>query len=395
MKTSSLASLMALNTITQAQTDAISMPIRLLYGPLNKVTTSVMVGSGNEEIGQSIEVVVDYGSADFWVFGPNATINYGSQYLGFEPGACNTSPSYYYHLDNATLQNFTQSYFYGGNSKILDATHSVNDTLYFSSSPAIPNIEIALISSGVVRQYVPDGEPCPELSYDYGIMGLCPSTSGDNGPNLKTNLLNQGRISASVASMYFSPPPADAPMAYNFTGTLLLGALPPADSYSGELIPVPITTPVGGSGYYVSQPIISHANTSIPADYPTETCLVDSGSLSLTLPYTYDNTAFFNSTGFQNYEYDIVYPSNCEDLPRDLTLDFEFAGSGNASVSVSVPYMYLARGSSGPGGVTLEGMCVMSVALGSACTFGAPWFLGASVGVDDGEKVVWIAQGVL
>lgn len=67
MKTSPLASLVALNTITHAQTDAISMPIRLLYGSLNKVTTPVMVGSGNEEIGQSIDVVVDYGSADFWV----------------------------------------------------------------------------------------------------------------------------------------------------------------------------------------------------------------------------------------------------------------------------------------------------------------------------------------
>ncbi|KAF5872272.1 putative pepsin b-like protein [Botrytis fragariae] len=394
MKTASLASLVALNTITHAQTDAISMPIRILYGPLSKVTTPVLVGSGNEEIGQSIEVVVDYGSADFWVFAPNATVNYGSQYLGFT-GACNTSPSYYYHLDNVTLANFTGSYSYGGNSKILEATHSVNDTLYFSSSPAIPNIEIALVSSGIVRQYVPDGQPCPELSYDYGIMGLCPSTSNDNGPNLKTNLLNQGRISASVASMYFSPPPADASITYNFTGTLLLGALPPADSYTGELIPVPITTPVDGSGYYVSQPVISHANTSIPTDYPTETCLVDSGSLSLTLPYASNNTAFFASTGFQDYENIIVYPSNCEDIPRDLKLDFEFAGSGNASVSVSVPYRYLARGSSGPGGVTPEGMCVMSVAMGSGCTFGAPWFLGASVGADDGEKVVWMAQGVL
>ncbi|KAF7945667.1 uncharacterized protein EAE97_004705 [Botrytis byssoidea] len=394
MKTSSLASLMALNTITHAQTDTISMPIRLLYGPLSKVTTPVFVGSGNEEIGQSIEVVVDYGSEDFWVFAPNATVNYGSQYLGFT-GACNTSPAYYYHPDNVTLSSFTESYSYGGNSKILEATHSVNDTLYFSSSPAIPNVEIALISSGIVRQYVADGEPCPTLSYDYGIMGLCPSTPYDNGPNLKTNLLNQGRISASVASMYFSPPPADASVTTNFTGTLLLGALPPADSYSGELIPVPITTPAGGSGYYISQPIISHANTSIPTDYPTETCLVDSGSLALTLPYTYNSTSFFTSTGFQDYENVIVYPSNCEDIPRDLTLDFEFAGKGNASVSVRVPYWYLARGSSGPGGVTPEGMCVMSVETGNGCTFGAPWFLGASVAADDGEGVVWIAQGVL
>ncbi|KAF7947500.1 hypothetical protein EAE96_008587 [Botrytis aclada] len=394
MKTSSLASLMALNTITHAQTDAISMPIRLSYGELSKVTTSVLVGSGNEEIGQSIEVVVDYGSADFWVFAPNATVNYGSQYLGFT-GACNTSPAYYYHPDNATLSNFTGSYSYGGNSKILEANHSVNDTLYFSSGPSIPNIEIALVSSGVVRQYVADGEPCPELSYDYGIMGLCPSTSSNNGPNLKTNLLNQGRISASIASMYFAPPPADAPMNYNFTGTLLLGAVPPADSYSGELVPVPITTPAGGSGYYVSQPVISHANTSIPTDYPTETCLVDSGSLSLTLPYADSNTAFFASTGLESSGYDLVYPSNCEDIPRDLTLDFEFAGTGNASVSVSVPYRYLARGASGSGGVTPEGMCLLSVTMGSGCTLGAPWFLGASVGADDGEEVVWIAQGVL
>lgn len=66
--TTSVASLLALNNLVPVDaSDVISMPIRYLYGELNKITTSVMVGQGNEEIGQSIEVVVDYGSSDFWV----------------------------------------------------------------------------------------------------------------------------------------------------------------------------------------------------------------------------------------------------------------------------------------------------------------------------------------
>ncbi|KAF7860399.1 hypothetical protein EAF04_008525 [Stromatinia cepivora] len=402
MKIPPLTSLLALNDIQIAQalegqaSGGISMPIRLLYGDLSKVTTSVMVGSGNKDIGQSIEVVVDYGSSDFWVFGPNATLNYGSQYLGF-PGPCNTTPQYYYHTDNSKISNFTGSYSYGGNSKILDADKIVNDTLFFPSSlpgPSIPNIEIALISSGTVRQYVAEGSPCPALFYDYGIMGLASTVGRGSGPNIKTNLLNQGRIPSSIVSMYFSPPPADSSVSYDYTGTLLFGSLPPPSSYTGKSISVPITTAAGSSGYYISQPTIAHENTSIVSDYPDETCFVDSGSLQLSLPYSSDNKEFFEKTGLSNYQDYVVYPSKCEDIPRDLTLDFTF-GSATTSTTVKLPYRYLARGAQGPGSVSLEGMCVLSISLGSRCTFGAPWFLGTSVGVDDDKRVVWIAQGKL
>ncbi|KAJ8067747.1 hypothetical protein OCU04_003351 [Sclerotinia nivalis] len=402
MKIPALTSLLALNDVQIAQalegqaSQVVSMPIRLLHGDLSKVTTSVMVGSGNEKIGQSIEVVVDYGSSGFWVFGPNATLNYGSQYLGF-PGACNTTPQYYYHTDNSKISNFSGAYSYGGNSKILDATKVVNDTLFFPSSlpgPSIPNIEVALISSGTVRQYVPDGEACPELYYDYGIMGLATPVEGEPGPNVKTNLLEQGRISSSIVSMYFGPPPADSSISYNYTGTLLFGSLPPSSSYTGKSISVPIVTPAGAGEYYVTQPTIARGNTSIVADYPDETCLVDSGSLQLSLPYSSDNTEFFQTTGLSNYQGDVVYPSECEDIPRDLTLDFTF-GNATTSTTVKLPYRYLARGAEGPGGVTLQGMCVLSISLGGQCTFGAPWFLGTSVGVDDDNRVVWIAQGKL
>ncbi|EDN92409.1 hypothetical protein SS1G_08272 [Sclerotinia sclerotiorum 1980 UF-70] len=244
MKIPAVTSLLALNDVQIAQasegqsSNVVSMPIHLLYGGLNKVTTSVMVGSGNEKIGQSIEVVVDYGSSGFWIFGPNATVNYGSQYLGF-PGACNTTPQFYYHSDDSKVFNFSGSYAYGGNSKILDADKAVNDTLYFPSSlpgASIPNIEVALVSSGTVRQYVPDGDPCPELSYDYGIMGLATPAGFDSGPNIKTELLNQGRISSSIVSMYFDSAPADSSISYNYTGTVLFGSLPPSSSYTGTPI---------------------------------------------------------------------------------------------------------------------------------------------------------------
>ncbi|KAA8570680.1 hypothetical protein EYC84_000078 [Monilinia fructicola] len=336
-----------------------------------------MVGQGNEEIGQSIEVVVDYGSSDFWVFGPNATVNYGSQFLGFS-GACNTTPDIYYHPDNASISNFTGSYSYGGNSKILQANQVVNDTLFFPSylpGAPIPNIQVALVNYGEVRQYVPDGTPCPAISYDLGIMGLAPSDVSDTtGPNLKANLLAQNRITKPQASMFFSPPAANAPITSNRTGTLLLGALPPADSYTGDLVPVPLVIiSEGVTGYYIAQPAVSHANASIPSDAPPTTCLIDSGSLAVTLPFGQNSTDFLARTGLQDDDYDIVYPSDCEDIPADLTLDFEIASAANGtepkSVKVKVPYRDLARGSEGPGGVMPVGKCVLSLSLGDSCVF--------------------------
>ena len=62
-----LASLLALNGVVEAA-GVIPMPIRFLYGELNKITTPVIIGS--EANGESIEVVVDFGSSDFWVYLP-------------------------------------------------------------------------------------------------------------------------------------------------------------------------------------------------------------------------------------------------------------------------------------------------------------------------------------
>ncbi|KAM3076196.1 hypothetical protein ACMFMG_006294 [Clarireedia jacksonii] len=382
-----------------AAAGVISMPIRFLYGALNKITTPLAAGSNAN--GSTIEVVVDFGSSDFWVFGPNATINYGSPFLGFT-GQCNTSPSTYYHLDGHPISNFSASYAYGGNSKILTANTIVNDTLSFPSSlpaPSIPGIEIALVNHASVRQYVPTNESCPALSYDLGIMGLAPQAgNGDHGPNIKSDLRAQGRIPASIASMYFLPAPANASIEYIFQGEVLFGGLPPKESYEGELINVPIVTEQGQIGYYVAQPSISHANTSIPTDYPETTCLLDSGSLGVTLPYEQNNTAFFGATGLQDYQGVVVYPSACESISRDLTLDFGF-GSGNGTASkagkVRVPYRYLARGDSGPGGVLPEGLCALSLGFASSCTLGAPWFTASSMGVDDERGVVWVGQGRL
>jgi hypothetical protein len=335
------------------------------------------------------------------IFGPNATINYGSPYLGFT-GQCNTHPSTYYHPDGQPISNFSAAYAYGGNSKILTANAIANDTLSFpsSTSPSIPNIEIALVNYGSVRQAVATDAPCPALSYDLGIMGLAPQAgNGDHGPNVKTDLLDQGRIPASIASMYFRSPPRNASIEYVFEGEVLFGGLPPQDSYEGDLFSVPIATEQGEIGYYVAQPSFSHANESIPSDFPDTTCLLDSGSLAITLPYEQNMTAFLNATGLQDYQYTVVYPSACEDIPRGLTLDFEFgSGNGTAGVGtkkVKVPYRNLARGDPGPGGVLPEGLCALSLGFASSCTLGAPWFTASSVGVDDGAGVVWVGQGKL
>ncbi|RAL65799.1 hypothetical protein DID88_005464 [Monilinia fructigena] len=189
------------------------------------------------------------------------------------------------------------------------------------------------------------------------------------------------------------------PIASNRTGTLLLGSLPPADSYTGELVPVPLVVSKDLSGYYIAQPVVSHANTSIPSDSSPTTCLIDSGSLELTLPFGDNSTDFLARTGLENYDYDIMYPSDCEDIPADLTLDFEIASASSKTetktIKIKVPYRNLARGSEGPARRNTRGKMRLERFVGDSCVFGAPWFLGTSLGVDDGEGLVWIAQGRL
>jgi hypothetical protein len=75
MKHSSSSSFLALQVlagtaVSAANADAgvISMPIRFLYGALNKITTPVVVRSNANA--SAIEVVVDFGSSDFWVCFP-------------------------------------------------------------------------------------------------------------------------------------------------------------------------------------------------------------------------------------------------------------------------------------------------------------------------------------
>lgn len=122
---------------------------------------------------------------------------------------------------------------------------------------------------------------------------------------------------------------------------------------------------------------------------------MDSGSLDPTLPYASNSSGFFPRTAFENYQGDVAYPSPCEEIPWDLTLDFEMRGKEREKVMVKLPYRYLARGSPGPGGVMPEDKCILNMVFSSGYVFGAPWFMDASVGVDDGEGLIWVAQGRL
>lgn len=68
-------------------------------------------------------------------------------------------------------------------------------------------------------------------------------------------------------------------------------------------------------------------------------------------------------------------------------------GKEGEKVIVKLPYIYLARGSPGPGGVMPEDKCILHMVSSGGCVFGAPWFMGASVGVDDGEGLIWVDDG--
>ncbi|KAF2704003.1 acid protease [Pleomassaria siparia CBS 279.74] len=398
---STLATLttVALSTST-ALAQHVFMPLNFRYGYNHKVSTDLYSPSTNT----TIEVVVDTGSENFLLFGPNSIDNWGLRCLACQ-GPCNVSVpvgSYYDDLNSATAgprQNFSASYVFGGADKIYTGDYAVNDTFAFTNAAGlketVDDVKVALMQFLVQR--VEDPTCANPPAYDLGILGIAPYYSDDSrntsGPSFRQHLLERKAISAPVQSMWFDK----APAAFDgtFTGGSLFGGID-TSKYTGDLVKVINRASSGQVGYYVAPPVVSVNGVSFSSNETDATayCQLDSGTHDDTLSLA-PNTeaAFFAATNITNSPSGyIAYNGTCDSIPADLTIDLTFPGAtAGKSVTVKVPVKSYAR-------ILLTSnpeFCYLSISTNeyASCMLGAPFSTAAFFAADDERSEVALAQG--
>lgn len=373
----------------QAQAPAI-LPLSYKYGGYPKVSTDIVWGTPGQE---PIETVVDLGSADFWVYGPNGTINSGSPYLG-GTGDCTENVTPFFNWPkSSTATGFTEDmkgYAYGGNGKLITAPAHVNDTISFTNTkyPSLLNQQVQLANFTRVRSRA---TTCAGSPYERSILGISENTGTNTGPSFRGDLLSTGRIESPTLALWFDAPPAAITDA--FVGTALFGALPDASKYSGPLVKVAQHPPEPPYvGYYVATPRFSFGGQAIPVNTTaTPQCLIDSGFGTENLPLATPD--FLHATGLVESNGYPAYPGPCESIPRNQTLDYTFTGVGGEEVTVKVPLRSYARGISDYYNQT--NVCGLSFTLEStaSCALGAPFFTAAFLAFNDDTKEMAVAQG--
>ncbi|GME27398.1 Peptidase A1 [Neofusicoccum parvum] len=379
------------------------MPLKYPYNGYPKVYADIYFGTPAQT---PIETVVDLGSADYWVYGPNATIYYGSPYLGVE-GPCHLTPepSYDPYLSSTAtgFRNQTRGFAYGGNGKILTSYYSVNDTISFSSAaadaalfPSLAGTQVAITNRTLIKIRA---DQCTGTDYDSSILGIAEAGSGTNqGPSFRANLLDAGAIDSATLSMWFDAPPAGTRDDYR--GTMLLGAVPAAASakYAGSLVQVPKRQPEGSVGYYVDRPVwrVGERAVKLYTGYyntTTTTCLLDSGSGQDYLPLDEDD--FLDAVGgLVIFNGRPAWNGTCESIPADKAVSLTFGGvKEGESVTVDVPLRNWARGNADYFNNT--NICGLSMELSNAdsCILASPFSSAAFLAVNDELGQIALAQG--
>ncbi|KAJ1323157.1 pepsin-like aspartyl protease [Microdochium nivale] len=378
-----------------AAVSASTVSIPLYYESL--VSTQVLANvSWGTPAGGSIRTVIDTGSPGFWVWGPNATVNSGSPYL-FVQGPCNRTAEPFFdwaasstHTDQTTGP---AAYSYGGNGKILSCPFGLNDTMSFGNTGFSPilNQQVSICDYAIIKD-----RSCT-VYYDKSILGLSPYVG--HGPRFRDNLLANGLVADSIYSMWFDALPSDIrdPQA----GTLLFGAVPDPSHYTGDLVTIKQTKPDSGF-YYAALPEVRATHISDPSAIPQTInvqtppsgiipdCLVDSGTHGITLPV---NAAdFLAKTGLiENEPYvNIAYPTLCNDIPADATLDLVFTSEETGEkVTIKLPYRSMAEGP----GATNQSTCSLGLQVEDPkCVLGGTFYAGAAIVHDDVGKTLRFAQ---
>lgn len=379
-----------------------TLALPLFYQPLadQQVVANISWGTPAQD---PIPTVIDTGSYGFWVYGPDATVNSGSPWLGVL-GPCNQTAEPAFNWPASTshtgpYENSSSVYGYGGGGKIVSCPSTVNDTMNFAGGyPSIDNIQVAVCNFTLIKDR---STTCAGAHYDKSIMGLAPIASNLGGPQIHPELLRQGRLSSSVFSMWFDAPSLDINEPQ--MGTLLWGAVP-EDRHTGELVTVRNTGQDRAEKgfYYVGLPGVRASHFDGPADNKTSLpprdpdnvpdCLVDSGTWGMTLPVA--DADFYAATGLEADSPFILprYPAPCADIPLDAGFDLVFKGQdGKSSATVRIPYRSLAENVG-----EVPNTCRLNLQLGdTGCTFGGPLYASAFIAHDDDTQTLQIAQGAV
>lgn len=382
----SAAAVVALSTAVPSprSSDAhAAIPLTWKYGGLPKITADIVWGTPGQN--SSVETIFDTGSDGFWVAGPDNLAFYGTKYKG-NRGPCNETLTPFYDWTVSTTHtpavDSIVSYSYAGNAHIVKTFYTMNDTIGFAQTayPKLPNRRVSVSNETLLA--TGDDTTCGGYDTDHSILGMGPAST------FRSDLLDDGLVASNTLSIWFDQAPEDLNGTYS--GTALVGALPPSSKYSGSLVTVESDWSEGN--YYATTPefkTVPLNNTSnktvIPMYSTPATCLLDSGSPNLELPIS---TEIANITGLTLVPFTsiLAYEGDCGSIPASATLDFDFQ-----NVTISLPYRNLVRGYLD--GVE-PGYCVLSVFLEeTGCTLGAPFFSAAAVVLNDAKKEISLAQG--
>ncbi|KXH38558.1 hypothetical protein CSIM01_05683 [Colletotrichum simmondsii] len=373
----------------------VSVPLHYYYGGGHKIATNLVNSAANT----SVEVVFDQGSENFWVFGPDAINNWGCTGF-FCQGQCNaTAEPFYDYPHSATAkkpETFVTQYAYGGYTKIVQGKESVNDTFLFAGDAGLTSkVDARVAIANYMQQRLLDGGQCKPAPYDLGILGVAPfyrtAEWNTTGPHVRQDLLEKGAVSAPVQSIWFDEAPAD--WKGTFTGNAVFGAID-LSKFTGDLVRVPLVENDGlGAtvGYFVSPPTVKVKNVTLDkSEVTTKSCMIDSGTQINDLPIGDAGlAAFFAAAGLTRDSIGHVsYNGSCDSVPKDLTIDLEFAGVDGKSVTIKTPVRNYIRNNAD----AEAGLCALNIDTG-ACMLGAPFATSAFFAADDAKGEIALAQG--
>ncbi|KAI0394435.1 aspartic peptidase domain-containing protein [Xylariaceae sp. FL0594] len=375
-------------------------PLNFRWGIDQKISTDLVIPGTDK----TMNVCFDQGSEDYWVLAPGSKINWGAERPG-APGPCNAtaSPVYQYSASPAATkpEDFYLFDAYGNFNKLVVGYKAFNDTMTFTSvsgqRSTVPKLRASLVEFVSVLEVdltghcgIPD-----DLLYDAGILGIAPyrNSSEDgttNGPHVRQQLLEEGVIKAPVQSMWMDKPPAGVQDTY--TGGAIFGGID-TSKFTGPLVKVPVMKEGYETGYYVAAPRLSYKGKQLATVAEVTRCFIDSGTRSDALPIGYyeERDAFLAATGIVVDEKDgeTYWPSECENVPADVTVDLKFPGLRNGtSVDVKIPIKNYVRYDPGK-----KGLCRLNLYLGNDCTLAAPFASAAFFAADDERGEVAFAQG--
>ncbi|KAL2062641.1 hypothetical protein VTL71DRAFT_5713 [Oculimacula yallundae] len=372
------------------------MPVEFEYGADSRVTADLIVGTAPSA--KPVRVVMDSGSASFWVWSPDATINFGSPYLG-QTGQCNSKVPVNYDpalSSTSSISNRSSNYFYAGNSKIVYGEQLANDSITaVGGSGAIPNVQFALENFGQLKWA---STTCEPPSYDQGILGLLhydkELTGPSAGPSFRQNLFQSGQIASKTLFMWFDK---HLGALGDLTGGVIFGAIDKS-KYTGPLVEVENSIPQYQVGIHVAKPNVTFNGKTFTPDADVR-CLVDSGAHADYLPFAFGSPIekeFIAAADGLLVEYNgiIAYNGTCESIPQSMNITYTFAGKHGKNVDIDMPLRNYARGLEYGGDHETDSLCLFNLEVGG-CTLGAPFHSAAAIWMDDEGDRVAFAQAAI